>query len=206
MKSKLWSRNVIQKLVFISLLIEHASVSKNKEDEDMQAAWASSCRALTYAAGDRSTSASTSRWRVRHWLGDQCWFAGPGLPVLSALVLHTRFWDACPESPVLGILSWFTYPEWPVLCHMSRVVEHGHAISLSWILYTSAASNPTVTVHMLNIAWRRHSWRAMYSTSMMKFVFLFLRTMKGFILLTQHVSWYMHSAQGIALQWSNNTV
>ena len=110
MKSKLWSRNVIQKLVFISLLIEHASVSKNKENEDMHAAWASPCRALTYAAGDRSTSASTSRWKVWHWLGDQCWFAGPGLPVLSALVLHTRFWVACPESPVLGHLSWFTYP------------------------------------------------------------------------------------------------
>ena len=110
MKSKLWSRNVIQKLVFISLLIEHASVSKNKENEDMHAAWASPCRALTYAAGDRNTSASTSRWKVWHWLGHQCWFARPGLPVLSSLVLHTLFWVACPESPVLGHLSWFTYP------------------------------------------------------------------------------------------------
>ena len=63
----------------------------------------------------------------------------------------------------------------------------GHSISLSWILYTSAASNPTVTADMLNIAWRRHSWRAMYSTSVMKFVFLFLRSMRGFIFLTQHV-------------------
>ena len=205
MKSKLWSRNVIQKLVFISLLIEHASVSKNKENEDMHAAWASPCRALTYAAGDRNTSASTSRWKVWHWLGDQCWFAGPGLPVLSALVLHTLFWVACPESPVLGHLSWFTYPGWPVLCHMSRVVEHGHAISLSWTLYASAASNPSVTVDMLNIAWRRLSWRAMYSTSMMEFVFLFVRTMRGFIFLTQHVPCYMLSSLGIALQWSNNT-
>ena len=197
MKSKLWSRNVIQKLVFISLLIEHASVSKNKENEDMHAAWASPCRALTYAAGDRSTSASTSRWRVRHWLGDQCWFAGPGLPVLSALVLHTRFWDACPESPVLGILSWFTYPE-------SR---------RAWPWYQFVVD----TLHLCRIKPNRYCPHAEHSlaSSLLEsnvfhiydgICFLFLRTMRGFRFLTQHVPWYMLSSQGIALQWSNNTV
>ena len=92
---------------------------KNKDNEDMHAAWASPCIALTYAAGERNTSASTSNWKVWHWLGHQCWFARPGLPVLSSLVLHPLFWVACPGSPILGHLSWVTCPGSPVLCHMS---------------------------------------------------------------------------------------
>ena len=137
------------------------------------------------------------------------WFTSPGSPVLGYLSFLL-----CPASSVLGRLSRVTYPGTPVLGHLSWVTCPASPVlsRRAWQCYQFVMD----TLRLCRVTaecYCRHAQHSLASSLLESNVFriyvvffVFERTLRVSIFLTQQVPCHMLSSLGIALQRNKSTV
>ena len=137
------------------------------------------------------------------------WVTSPGSPVLGYLSFLL-----CPASSVLGRLSRVTYPGTPVLGHLSWVTCPASPVlsRRAWQCYQFVMD----TLRLCRIkaeCYCRHAQHSLASSLLESNVFriyvgffVFERTLRVSIFLTQQVPCHMLSSLGIALQRNKSTV